>query len=260
MKKLTAIILAMALILTFTACNSGDGISQSEADRLQEENDRLQGELDKESGGNTGGSSSSYSSAKVGDKIQFGEYDWRVLDIQDGKALILSGNIIETRPYNNMQTESITWEQCDLRAYLNGEFHNSFSSAEQVRIVETTVINKDNQWYGTSGGNHTADKVFLLSLEEAIGYFGDSGQLKNKPNDDSYIIYDEYNSYIIYDEYNEARIAENKDGYSDMWWLRSPGYFSYYAANVSDDGCVDVYGYGVNFNRGGVRPALWLNL
>ena len=38
---------------------------------------------------------------KVGDKIQFGKFIWRVLEIQDGKALIITDKIIEQRSYHN---------------------------------------------------------------------------------------------------------------------------------------------------------------
>ena len=38
--------------------------------------------------------------ASVGDVIQFGGIDWLVLDIQDGKALLLSEKILEERPYH----------------------------------------------------------------------------------------------------------------------------------------------------------------
>jgi hypothetical protein len=30
-----------------------------------------------------------------------------------------------------------------------------------------------------SGGNDTTDKIFILSIEEVVQYFGDSGQLAN---------------------------------------------------------------------------------
>ena len=44
--------------------------------------------------------------------------------------------------------------------------------------------------------------------------------------------------------------------YDDWWWLRSPGYFSFLAAYVHNDGSVDNYGYGVSDSIDAVRPAL----
>jgi len=186
---------------------------------------------------------------KVGSIMKFGGYDWRVLEVKSGKALLLSDKIIENRAYHNTLT-AITWSECDLRKYLKGEFFNSFSQADRNRILETTLKNKDNQWYGTNGGNATTDKVFLLSLEELVQYFGDSGKLKNRPKD----------VWWFSDQYSQSRIAYTKGGTASWWWLRSPGDNALSAAGVRSAGDVDVGGGRVSNNNGGVRPALWLNL
>jgi len=177
----------------------------------------------------------------------FGGYTWRVLDEQDGKMLLITEDIIEQRPYN-ADDEDVTWETCALRAYLNGEFYSKFSAQEQAMILETRNTNADNQWSGTDGGNDTMDKVFLLSIEEVVKYFGDSGQLKNRP---------EYKWWID-DQYNSERVAKFiNDG--SWWWLRSPGCDQGRAAGVSLVGIVYLYGNTVT-NEFDVRPALWLSL
>ena len=177
--------------------------------------------------------------------LQFGDYLWRVLDLQDGEALLLTEDIVEQRSYNSISTD-VTWETCTLRTYLNDEFYRNFSAQEQSMILEIQNVNADNPWYGTSGGNDTKDKVFLLSIEEVVKYFGDSGQLKNRIE------------YFIDDQYNDARAAEY-NGKTAWWWLRSPGDTTDYAAGVIGDGYVYVSGGRVRAG-GGVRPALWLNL
>ena len=187
-------------------------------------------------------------SIEVGDNIPFGKYLWRVLKIKDGKALLLSDRIIENRKYNESNT-NVTWETCTLRRYLNEEFYNSFSASEKAMIAETRISNNKNPRYGTNGGNDTNDKIFLLSLEEVVKYFGDSGQLNNISERKS-----------LSDQYNSARIAQDGRGTATWWWLRSPGSFSAYAANVLYDGTVDVFGDFVRSGSGGVRPALWMNL
>jgi len=135
---------------------------------------------------------------KVGDIIQFGAYEWRILDIQGGRALVVSENILEFRLYHH-EFGPITWADCSLRAYLNGEFYNSnaFSNADRTRIVQVTNVNENNQWYGTNGGANTQDRIFLLSISEVVKYFGDSGQLANRPSGAQYID----------DQYNTNRIA-----------------------------------------------------
>ena len=186
---------------------------------------------------------------EIGSIISFGGYDWRVLDIQDGKALLLSGKIVERRAYNQSNTD-ITWVECDLRCYLNGEFYDSLGE-EKARIAEIKVKTNDNLWYGTDGGVKTTDKVFLLSLEEVVKYFGDSGQLKNRPD----------GAWYIDDEYSSARIVTDKNGEALWWWLRSPGDGSYSVAGVGPDGYICVYGSSsIAWSDGGVRPAMWLNL
>ena len=179
----------------------------------------------------------------------FGGYDWRILDVQDGKVLLLSEYLLETRAYHESEV-NITWANSTLRQYLNSEFYNRFSAEEKARIAETRVLNNDNPWYDTKGGYSTFDKVFLLSVEEVVEYFGDSGQLKNRPRGKSYID----------DKYNNARIAKCLGGEVYWWLLRSSGYKSTYAASVSSFGILDVLGDGVYHSDGYIRPALWLNL
>ena len=111
---------------------------------------------------------------KSGMIVQFGKYTWRVLEVQEGKALILSDAIIEIRAYNEKEL-SVTWESCTLRKYLNGEFYNSFSESNKQMIADTKVISNKNPWFMTKGGKNTSDFVFLLSIEEVVKFFGDSG-------------------------------------------------------------------------------------
>ena len=56
-----------------------------------------------------------------------------------------------------------------------------------------------------------------------------------------------------------VRAAIKVDGTGACWWwLRSPGYISYCAAYVRNDG--DVYNYGINVNgtHSAVRPVVWV--
>ncbi|MDR1800653.1 MAG: DUF6273 domain-containing protein, partial [Lachnospiraceae bacterium] len=96
-------------------------------------------------------------------------------------------------------------------------------------IAETTLLNSDNPEYGTAGGNSTADKIFLLSLDEVSKYY---------KSDEERVAY--YNGSI-------------------SWWLlRSPGYYSYFSSEVYFDGSVGIFGRDVLCVHR-IRPALWLN-
>ncbi|MDR0248760.1 MAG: DUF6273 domain-containing protein [Oscillospiraceae bacterium] len=186
---------------------------------------------------------------QAGDLVSFGNVVWRVLDVQGGKALLISEEVLFSRAYHSA-ARSVTWAESDLRAYLNGDFFDgAFTYAEKERVIDTYCENAANQWRGTSGGEDTTDKVFLLSLEEVVKYFGDSGQLASRPTGAS----------SIDDQYNNLRVARNSSGAAVSWWLRSPGAYSDYAAATDGGGRVNMSGYGARTSRG-VRPALWVTL
>jgi len=203
---------------------------------------------------------------EIGEIIQFGGYDWRVLDVdRRGRALIITENVVGQRSYHD-SWEAVTWETSDIRRYLNEEFYNSFSASDRARIRQTTVVNNDNPWSDAPGGNDTTDKIFLLSLEELVRYFGDSGMLAGGVDPNAR--YDNLNSisedrgihwWGFQDQYSEARIAHGADGAYAWWWLRSPGYFEFTnAACIHFRGGVVVFGLEMDIGDGGVRPALWL--
>jgi hypothetical protein len=189
--------------------------------------------------------------AKKGDIIKFGKYDWRVLDVKDGKALIITDKVIGARSDNSgVYGGGWHWENSILREYLNDGFYNSFGKKDRTRIIKTKVSNKVIPWYNESDRNDTEDYIFLLSLDEVVKYFGDSGQLLNgNPNSE----------FGISDEYNKARIAYTLNGSTSDWWLRTGGYYHGEAAHVQDDGIVDTLGYYL-FGYHGVRPAMWITL
>ena len=224
MKKTLLIAFMLILCLSLAACNNSSG---SKAGR----------------------------DASVGDVIQFAGFDWYVLEVSDGIAKIVSVNLLDSDQYNYVVTK-MTWEESSIRENLNGFYLDKFfSDEEKALIAETTVVNDDNPWFGTPGGNNTKDKLFLLSVEEVVRYFGDSGLLANRPED----------SVGIHDEYSEARIAAyDRTGIDSWWWLRSPGDGPTQAALVSQFGTISVSGFDVAVDdhfpegRGGIRPALWL--
>ncbi|MDR0248961.1 MAG: DUF6273 domain-containing protein [Oscillospiraceae bacterium] len=263
-RKTNPLALALVLVLLLAACSGGTSPSASGTTRSPSPST---GALSPSPGGTdpaptntdpapTGDPSgdpqtpSPPASTIIGETMEFGGIEWRVLDVSDGKALLLSEYILEYRAYNEENT-AVTWETCTLRAYLNGEFYDSFSEGDRARIAPTRNNNKDNQWHGTPGGNDTDDYIFLLSLEEVVRYFGDSEHLGNRPNEDT---------GWIDDQYNEARIAYDLNSMARSWYLRSPGNSSIFAAGVDRGGFVLVHGFLVYDDHDGVRPALWVTL
>ena len=215
--------------------------------------------------------------------LRFGGLSWQVLDVQDGKALIITENIIETRPFNT-ESVAVTWETSSLRHYLNGVLLRTFSQEEQRVIIETRLSNPDNLWYGTPSGNDTVDKIFLLSVGEVDKYFGNSGDYVNK-NRKQYItgtgqMVVNKDGSLISNSHDNDRIAFYDSRHGRMalaWWLRTTGDVSHYgyiengvqhneilinmtATTVLETGYIEVGGPLVNAESVGVRPVLWLNL
>ena len=219
-----------------------------------------------------------------GDIITFGNAQWQVLQVEGDKALIITEDVVEVyNPYDEFVPT--TWETSRMREYLNNEFYSKFTKEDKEKIATTIIVTPDNPWYSLGkGGNVTQDKIFLLSIEEVVEYFGDSGQLINRPKSNDYgeqydllrsikrEIKNGWNydlditiSALIDDEYNDIRAARDNEGYSEHWRLRSAGFKPGFAATVLAGGILDVSGYypiycGYSFSGGGVRPALWLNL
>jgi hypothetical protein len=199
---------------------------------------------------------------KVGSTLSFGDYTWRVLDLHKDRALLITEAIIEQRPYHSAYTE-ITWADCALRKYLNGEFYDRFNADEQARIIPVNNPNPDNPWHGAAGGADTEDRVFLLSIEEvACRYFGDSStKLYNPGKNQKYWLQrkDENNSK------RKALLLGKEHVW--WWWLRSPGRYNVKAAYIHGDGNIGLQGNNIKKGNlsdgkctGGVRPAMWIKL
>jgi len=196
----------------------------------------------------------------IGSTVSFGGYDWRVLASRDSKSLIIAEDVIEQRPYS-IDLVDTTWETCALRKYLNGEFLQKLSEEDQGRIAEEKIRNPHNLWYNTQGGRDTSDKIFILSLEEIDSYFGNSGDYQNqrrKKYKNGEFIADN-NGWYFSNIYDVSRQVSSSDTVP-FWWLRSPGLDSFGAAFVCSNGTVNVDGGLIHGPKGGVRPALWLNM
>ena len=184
-------------------------------------------------------------------EIDFGNYKWLKLDECSNEILVLSKDVLENRPYNE-NFDSVNWESCTLRKYLNGEFLQRFTEEQKAKISKKSIINSGNHWFGTEGGDNTNDRIFLLSIEEVVKYFGDSGQLENRNPE---------NRNWIDDQYNSKRIATDINNKSCLrWHLRSPGKNNYHFSYVAGKGKIHMSGYNVHYDNFGVRPAMWLKL
>ena len=200
---------------------------------------------------------------------------WRVLSTAGGQAFLHADLALDDQRYSKNDT-SVTWETCSMRSWLNGYgpeknepkmdyrsdsfLQDAFSSAGQQAIRTTEVENADNLHYGTEGGNHTTDKIFLLSEQEVYGTKAGS-----------------YGFAEAYDTYDEARrrksstyakangvcsrydVRPEYDG-NCHWWLRTPGDKTHYAMRGGINGYAVCSGNDVDYTVLGMCPALNLNL
>jgi len=205
---------------------------------------------------------------KVGQIINFGGYQWMILKIDGNRALVITENVIFQSVYHD-ESVGITWENCRLRSYLNREFYYGFSECDRRRIIETTIPNPPNPWFGTSGGNDTTDNIFILSVDELVEYFGDSGDLASRKgwywNDGDPILGDG-EGILIKDQFDKNRTAYMLDNTSTQrdigrayWRLRTPGR-SGNLVMIVYNGWIGLDGNDLCMVDGGIRPALWLRL
>ena len=209
----------------------------------------------------------------VGNTIKFGQYEqdnnlsngreeieWEVLAKEENKVLIISKFALECKQFAPSDEYGIiTWEECTLRSWLNNEFYNeAFGVKQQSLIVSTTVSPpKLYEKYGST----TADKVFLLSNDEAKEYFFTDIARQRKPT--------------RYAAANGAWVDSNNG--NCFWWLRAPhelyqtggdtvahvgsdGSINYHGDYVNRDGGLDGRAGFTGNDLGCVCPAMWINI
>lgn len=164
---------------------------------------------------------------------------WRVLKKENDQLMIISRDIIRRKSFfvSDDNTLSSTWENSDIRKWLNNDFYQrSFSGVEKAKIVPSTITNNKTKFMKEYlGGDDTLDNVFLLSVEEAESLFNSSEDRKSFCN----------------------------------WWLRSSRSQDIDSAGDSIEACyaISVGGFdgeiqtkfGENITtKIGVRPVMWI--
>ena len=163
--------------------------------------------------------------------------EWIVLDWQEDRALLLSKYALDAKPFHEVEDRAVTWAECTLRAWLNGDFYNSaFSDEERARIVQVTNA--------TANAPDTQDCVFLLSLDELNAYF---------PDEESRIA-----------DATEYAVAQggrvSRETGKTYWWLRTKATPEDAALMVRYDGAVNEFGDSMEADIYTVRPAVWVSV
>ncbi len=178
----------------------------------------------------------------VGSYVCFGSYaqniyeyssepiEWRVLSVQDGKALLISRYLLDMQQWHHTPSY-VTWEECTLHNWLNETFFNTAFSADEKEQIIPVTASKDVASIYT--GYEDADKIFTLSAVELDLYLPLESDRQCEPT-----------QYVIE---NGARVSSEG---TCAWWLRGN--------IVNTDGRVRTINTAYAENC--VRPAIWVNL
>ncbi len=185
---------------------------------------------------------------------------WRVLNVNEGKALLLADKALDDQQYNRSNTSGVTWETSTIRSWLNGygstsnsygtdysnkNFINSaFTSDEQNAIEATSTVNND--------------KIFFLSSSDL---YKDKDTAKSYGFTSASTTYDEARRCFS-STYAKAMGAYSSDTYLGKcpWWLQTLGTYSTSAVYVNNSGTVEYTGNKFDNKTKCCRPALTLNL
>ena len=192
---------------------------------------------------------------------------WRVLDVKDGKALLLSDKALDDRAYNT-DSRWRKWADYTLRVWLDGFnstrsfYHCAFNVSERKGIVETHLDNKTTGPYSsTSEEVDTSDRAFLLSSYDlcqtpSYGFVKeDDGGTKDEARRCKSTTFAK-----AMGAWTCAETSTAKQG-NCVWWLRSPGRDSGLVADVSESGRVNLNGNAIDVTKDdAIRPALYLNI
>ena len=210
----------------------------------------------------TDGASAEEKNPYIGKIVKFGNYKgseltWKVLAIEDGKALLVTENVLDFQKYSEqagtkgINGDVISYEGSDLRTWLNGSFRNeAFSAGEAAQLQTVTVNGSRNSKFGIQDpGAAVADTVFILSADELERYLPNEHDRIAKclpavnPNSNDPVYYESYAS-------------NGNDG--SYYWVRTPGIYGYDAMYVHYTGEFEYDGMAVGNTIAGARPAIWV--
>ncbi len=201
---------------------------------------------------------------------------WRILEVRNGTALLLSHKAIECEPFQKNLAD-VSWENCTLRSFLNGyeakdnvsnidyskEKDNflkmAFSLKEQNAMIKDLVRNEDNYYFCVDSGDKTFDKIFLLAESELFIY--DSSEIHGfSPYDE---IEDRAKQFKPTDYAIWKGVWKSSSGSNSgnvFWLTRTTGYTHSNVVYVDESGNMFNRGILVTCSDAAIVPALMLDL
>lgn len=194
---------------------------------------------------------------------------WRVMQNNEKTLFVIADIGLDCKMFHDIKAyntfETITWETCSLRHWLNNDFYQTaFNSSEQKAIVQQEVINHavPEFHYHADCGNNTNDFIYLLSIPELrntiYGFWDTRIDWEHKRNKKA-------NRIMKASNYAHARGVwlrpDNHKDYSCHWWLRSICDDHKCGVHMMNLGDIFEVGYSYNyFPREAVVPVLHLDL
>ena len=199
---------------------------------------------------------------------------WRVLEVRDGTALLLSNAAIECEPFQ-VELREVSWENCTLRSWLNGYgplanasskdysdtgenfLDTAFSAEEQEAILVTTVRNEANYYFDMDSGAQTEDSVFILAESELFIY--DSSEIHGFSRRDE--IPDRAKQFQPTGYALWKGVWEETGERGNVFWItRTTGYTHSNVVYVDESGYMYNRGILVTCRDAAIIPALVLDL
>ena len=199
---------------------------------------------------------------------------WRVLDIQENRALLLADRMPDCVPFHNGE-EDVTWDECTLRSWLNGYgaeankrgtdytgngfIDRAFTAQEQEAILPVLCGNPANRDYGTDSGRDTEDRLFILSNEEVF-----EGENAGRYGFHASRDYDDpakrFTSTLYAKCMGSWWSPVDKYAGNSFWFMRTNGYTSRSVTYICDFGFIYSRGTLATCSDAGVLPAMWIDL
>ena len=199
---------------------------------------------------------------------------WRVLEVRDGTALLLSHAAVECEPFQ-ADYRDVSWENCTLRSWLNGYgpqenvsakdysgeddsfLSLAFSAEEQKAILNTAVRNEPNHYFGMDSGAPTEDRIFLLAESEL--FIHDSSEIHGFSRRDE--VADRAKQFRPTDYAVWKGVWKEAGERGNVFWItRTTGYTHDNVVYVDESGYMYNRGILVTCRDAAVIPALVLDL
>ena len=98
-----------------------------------------------------------------------GSLGWEVIAVRPDRVLLWSNSSIAYTTFSSDRSAQ-TWEDSDLRKWLNETFYSEAFSAEEQKMIKKSEIGYHLTQSGDYEGGSTQDYIFCLSLEELKEY------------------------------------------------------------------------------------------